>query len=170
MIWRRALRLCRIPALALPVSAPGFVGLATLARWGAIAPRLALVCGAVILLLTTLVIGRFVVAAAAVRDTVEEIAAVEGAQRAPWRRLALGPSRAADEIRLAILRLARAWRERLESAQARLQAAETILAAVPDPLILIDQRRRIVGANAAAADFVGALFPPPDLAAALRNP
>ncbi|HEY3912400.1 MAG TPA: ATP-binding protein [Stellaceae bacterium] len=170
MIWRRAASLCRIPALALPASAPGLIVLATLALWGAIGARTALVCGGVILLLTAVVIGRFVVAGAALRDTIDEVAAAAIGERAPVRRLALGPSEAADESRLTVLRLARAWRERLDGVQARLAAAEAILAAVPDPLILLDQRRRIVGANAAASDFVGAVSPPRDLAAALRNP
>ncbi len=144
--------------------------LASLGLSGAITPATALVCGAAVLVLTALVISRFVIAAAAVRDAVEEIAAAEAAERAPRRHLALGPSRAADAVRLAVMRLARAWRERLESAQARLASTEAILAALPDPLILIDQGRRIVGANAAAADVVGTLSAPRDLAAALRNP
>ena len=63
------------------------------------------------------------------------------------------------------MQLARAWREQVHSAQTRLAAAEAIIAAVPDPLILLDQRRRIVRANAAAANFVGASSPPRDLAA-----
>ena len=90
-----------------------------------------------------------------------------GRRGAYWRS---GPSRAADQVRLTILRLARAWRERVENAQARLAAADAIIAAVPDPLILLDERRRIVRANAAAGEFVGALLPLRDLAAALRNP
>ncbi len=66
------------------------------------------------------------------------------------------------------------WREvganKFTARQARLAAAEAIIAAVPDPLILLDQRRRIVRANAAATDYVGAPSPPRDLATALRNP
>ena len=91
-------------------------------------------------------------------------------ERAPRRLLASGPSRIADQVRLTILRLARSWRGRVENAQARLAAADAIIAAVPDPLILLDERRRIVRANAAAGEFVGALLPLRDLAAALRNP
>jgi two-component system, OmpR family, phosphate regulon sensor histidine kinase PhoR len=53
---------------------------------------------------------------------------------------------------------------------ARLAAAEAIIAAVPDPLILLDERRRIVRANTAAAALVEVLQPPCDLAAVLRNP
>ncbi|MGA8549764.1 MAG: histidine kinase dimerization/phospho-acceptor domain-containing protein, partial [Stellaceae bacterium] len=170
MIGRRAGNLCHILALAAPAAAPGLAVLAVLAGRGTLAPRTALVCGAAILVLTAIVIGRFVLAAAAVRDAVDEIAAGEATERAPRRLLASGPSRIADQVRLTILRLARSWRGQVENAQARLAAADAIIAAVPDPLILLDERRRIVRANAAAGEFVGALLPLRDLAAALRNP
>src|SRR5260370_34477596 len=68
------------------------------------------------------------------------------------------------------MRLRRSWREHAGRAEARLAAAEAVIAAVPDPLILIDRERRIVRTNAAAAAFVGAPSEPRDLAAALRNP
>ena len=41
---------------------------------------------------------------------------------------------------------------------------------MPDPLILLDDRRRVVRANAQAASFVGTVEGPRDLAAVLRNP
>jgi two-component system phosphate regulon sensor histidine kinase PhoR len=53
---------------------------------------------------------------------------------------------------------------------ARLAAAEAIVAAAPDPLILLDRQRRMIRANAAALELTGALPEPRDLAAALRNP
>jgi len=80
------------------------------------------------------------------------------------------PSPIARAIRPAVLRLDRAWREHAAKAETRLAAAEAIIAAVPDPLILIDRRRRIVRSNAAAAEFIGPEAEPRDLAAALRNP
>ena len=166
MSWRH----CRIPALAVPAAAPGLIAVAGLALSGVLAPRPALIAAAFILLATGLVISRWVIAAGVLGRTIDELVAAESLQPGPSRRPPIGPSRAAQESRLAVLRLARAWREKVESAQARLAAAEAIIAAVPNPLILIDERRRIVRANAAAADFAGALSPPRDLAAALRNP
>jgi two-component system, OmpR family, phosphate regulon sensor histidine kinase PhoR len=82
-------------------------------------------------------------------------------------------SAAAQAIRPAVLRLDRAWREDNAGAAARLAAAEAIIAAAPDPLILIDRQRRIVRANAASAEFIatgGGGAEPRDLAGALRNP
>ena len=125
---------------------------------------------AFILLTTALIVGRFAIAICVLGDTVDEIAA-DLSERAPARGLALGPGRAADQIRLAILAAgAKPGANRYTARQTRLAAAEAIIAAVPDPLILLDQRRRIVRANAAAADFVGPPSPPRDLATALRNP
>jgi two-component system phosphate regulon sensor histidine kinase PhoR len=169
MTRRRGENLCRIPALSLAIAAPGLIILAGLSFAGILSPRLALIAAASIVLATALVIGRFVIALGALAATIDELS-TEFPEWAPARALVLGFARTADQNRLAILRLARAWREQVQSAQARLDAAEAIIAAVPDPLLLLDQRRRIVRANAAATDFVGAVSPPRDLAAALRNP
>ncbi len=164
MIGRRAARLWPIPALAVLAAFPGLVVLAGLTFEGILGHGVALIAAAFILLMTALVISRFAIAMGVLGATVDELT-----EPAPARGLALGPVRAADQIRRTILQLARAWREQVHSAQTRLAAAEAIIAAVPDPLILLDQRRRIVRVNAAAANFVGAL-PPRDLASALRNP
>src|SRR5271154_3095698 len=165
MIGRRAARLWPIAALATLAAFPGLLVLAALTLEGILAAWLALIAAAFILLMTALVISRFAIAIGVLGTTVDELT-----ESAPARGLVFGPGRAADQIRRAILQLARAWREQVNDAQTRLAAAEAIIAAVPDPLILLDQRRRIVRVNAAAANFVGALSPPRDLASALRNP
>src|SRR5246127_4590569 len=67
-------------------------------------------------------------------------------------------------------RRGRVGRGRVRIADEKLAAAEAVIAAIPDPLILLDDRRRIVRANAQAAAFVGAASGPRGLAAALRNP
>jgi two-component system phosphate regulon sensor histidine kinase PhoR len=69
-----------------------------------------------------------------------------------------------------LLRLHREWREHAAQMERRLVAAEAVIAALPDPLILIDRQRRIVRANPASAEFIGAASEPRDLAVALRNP
>src|SRR5271155_429956 len=165
MIGGRAARLWPIAALATLAAFPGLVVVAALTLEGILAPGLALIAAAFILLMTALVISRFAIAIGVLGTTVNELT-----ESAPARGLVFDPGRAADQIRRAILQLARAWREQVNDAQTRLAAAEAIIAAVPDPLILLDQRRRIVRVNAAAANFVGALSPPRDLASALRNP
>jgi two-component system, OmpR family, phosphate regulon sensor histidine kinase PhoR len=165
MVGRRAARLWPIPALAVLAAFPGLIVLAGLIVEGILDLRLGLIAGAFILSMTALVISRFTIAIGVLGATVDELT-----EPAPARGLVFGPGRAADQIRRTILQLARAWREQVHSAETRLAAAEAIITAVPDPLILLDQRRRIVRANAAATDFVGIPSPPRDLAAALRNP
>jgi two-component system phosphate regulon sensor histidine kinase PhoR len=74
------------------------------------------------------------------------------------------------ELWIAILRLTRAWRHRLVEREAELAATLAVLAALPDPVLLLDQRRRIVRANQAAAVMFGKNLVDRDLAAVLRNP
>jgi two-component system phosphate regulon sensor histidine kinase PhoR len=69
-----------------------------------------------------------------------------------------------------ILRLARARQRQLSDVRAQFAAAEAIVAALPDPLIVLDERRRIIRANKAAEGFIGPLAGSRDLAIALRNP
>ena len=92
----------------------------------------------------------------------------DGIAAAPDRRKR--PSLAGRAIRPAMLRLDRSWREHAARGEARLAAAEAVIAAMPEPLILIDRDRRMVRANPASAAFVGTVSDPRDLAAALRNP
>src|SRR3981081_3132952 len=67
----------------------------------------------------------------------------------------------------AVLRLDREWREHAGRTELQLAAAEAAIAAVPDPVILIDRNRRIVRANAAWAEFIGSVSETRDLASAL---
>jgi len=75
-----------------------------------------------------------------------------------------------DALWAPLSRLGRAWRNQFNTLSGRLEAAEAVIAAVPNPLILIDRNRRIVGANPASMEFVGQVTEPRDLAASLRNP
>jgi two-component system phosphate regulon sensor histidine kinase PhoR len=124
---------------------------------------------AVIWVSTALVISRTVADLVVVRDALDSLGRDEDGEviaRQVARRLV--PM--AREIWLAIARFGRVWRERVRMADEKLAAAEAVIAAVPDPLILLDERRRIVRANAQAAAFIGITPEPRDLAAAFRNP
>jgi two-component system, OmpR family, phosphate regulon sensor histidine kinase PhoR len=169
MIRRLTARLRRLPALAATFSAPGLAVLAALVFEGMLAPSRALIGGAVIFASTAILIAPFAVAIAEAREALEALGADARGQPAP-RPEARGLGPAAKGLRLAALRLARHWRQRVATAETRAAAAEAVLAAVPDPLILLDQRRLIVRSNAQAAAFIGAEPGPRDLAAALRNP
>ena len=169
MIGRRTARLRRIPALAAAAAAPGLIVLAVLAISGRLGAAPALTAGAALLGLTAIAAGPFAIALGAAREAVEALAAGGMPDAELSRRVArgLGP---ASGLWLALLRLARLWRDRISAAETRLAAAEAVIAAVPDPLILLDDRRRIVRTNAEAAAYVGTLSGPRDLATALRNP
>jgi two-component system phosphate regulon sensor histidine kinase PhoR len=160
----------RAAALALGASVPGLAVLATLAFWGLLAAGPALIGGAVTLLVTGLVVGRSLTALTRVQDAVAALAGDDAGVGAVSRRIPRGVAPIAAELWLAVDRLMRVWRERIRTAETRLAAAEAVIAAVPDPLILLDDRRRLVRANAQAASFVGLVDGPRDLAAVLRNP
>ncbi len=164
-----AARVARILGLALPAAAPGLVALAGLSLARIVAPGLALLLGAAIVVATVVVLGRLALALGALSDTVDELAAEALPPVAP-RETVPGVGRAVEQMRLGVERLARAWQQRAVAVQARLASAEVIIERVPDPLILLDDRRQIVRANLAAAALVRAPSPPCDLATVLRNP
>src|SRR5262249_27075914 len=132
-------------------------------------PSRALIGSAAILVSTGILTARYAVAIAEAREALDAFGADAQAQSA-LRQRARGLGPAAKDLRFAALRLARLWRGRVAPPQARAAAAEAVVAAVPDPLILLDDRRLIVRSNAQAAAFIGADPGPRDLAAALRNP
>jgi two-component system, OmpR family, phosphate regulon sensor histidine kinase PhoR len=151
------------------VSAPSLVVLGALAGLGLLPVHVAVIAIAVISVSTALVISRTVADLVMVRDALDSLGPDEDGEviaRQVARRLV--PM--AREIWLAIARFGRVWRERVRMADEKLAAAEAVIAAVPDPLILLDERRRIVRANAQAAAFIGITPEPRDLAAAFRNP
>ena len=169
MITGRPRSLHRTAAVASAVSAPSLIVLGALAGLGLLPVHVAVIAIAVIWVSTVLVISRTVADLVVVRDALDSLGPDEDGEviaRQVARRLV--PM--AREIWLAIARFGRVWRERVRMADEKLAAAEAVIAAVPDPLILLDERRRIVRANAQAAAFIGITPEPRDLAAAFRNP
>ena len=74
------------------------------------------------------------------------------------------------EIWRAVNRLIRGTRQRLADCRVELAATQAVLAALPDPMILLDERRRVVRANEAANEMFGGEFLGRDLASTLRHP
>ncbi len=161
----------RSAGLALALSTPGGIAIAVLFALGFLDGTAAIVAAAAMLALAALMAIPLVLSLAGARAAIDRLgpdAAPGGAAAPGYRNHRL--SLAVRVIWPAVLRLRRSWREHAAQAEARLAAAEAVIAAVPDPLILIDRQRRIVRSNAAAAEFVGPGAQPRDLAAALRNP
>ncbi len=154
---------------ALGVSIPSLIVLAGLAGAGFLKAGPALVGGTVILIATALVIGRSVADLRFIRTAVDGLGPDYDGELGS-RQIARKLAPAARELWRAIVGLDRLWRERSQTAEGQLLAAEAVIAAVPDPLILLDERRQIVRANMQAAAIVGPLSAPRDLSVALRNP
>jgi two-component system, OmpR family, phosphate regulon sensor histidine kinase PhoR len=161
----------RAGGFALGFSLPGWIVIAALFGLGFFSVGPAIAAASAVLALTFLTAIPLALALGVAQTAIETlgpeaISPVESRSARALQRL----SPAARALWPALLRLRRAWREHAARSEARLTAAEAVIAAVPDPLILIDGERRIVRANAASAEFVGAASEPRDLAAALRNP
>ena len=75
-----------------------------------------------------------------------------------------------EELWLAIARLLRVERQKRNAVAAERDAARAILSAVPDPLVVLDQGRRIEAVNDAASKLFGSGVVGHDLGAALRHP
>ncbi|MDR3518633.1 MAG: ATP-binding protein [Azospirillaceae bacterium] len=69
-----------------------------------------------------------------------------------------------------LARLHRDWLRRVDGVERKLAANELILDALHDPLILIDQQRRVVRANGAARNLLGERIAERDLPVTIRNP
>jgi two-component system phosphate regulon sensor histidine kinase PhoR len=155
---RRALR------LALVVAAPSLAALAVLVFAARLPLAPALAAAGAILFFTGFLVARLFGALDMLDEAAAALAGGDMAAHSP--RSFAGPEERAREI----LHLARAREAQLLGTKTRLAAAEAIAAALPDPLLVLDERRRIVRANRAAESFVGPLAAPRDLATALRNP
>jgi two-component system phosphate regulon sensor histidine kinase PhoR len=148
----------------LVLSLPGVIALISIAVDGAIRASFAFwtalaIYAAVVVLLRPLVMG-----VAAVRRAVDALAAGAVVTEVPT----LSPS--VRELWLAVGRWARASRQKLAAREIELGAAQAVLTALPDPLILLDERRRILRANAAANEVFGMRLVERDLALAVRHP
>jgi two-component system phosphate regulon sensor histidine kinase PhoR len=167
-MWRG---LRRLPGLTLGLAAPGVVVLVGMLVVGAVDVATGLLAIIAILMVAV----AFAIPRASswrsLREAIDRfgpdfVTSPEPAAPA-WARV-LSP--AVDALWTPLLRLSRAWRSRINILSSRLNAAEAVIAAVPNPLILIDRNRRIVGANPASTEFVGQVTEPRDLAVSLRNP
>jgi two-component system phosphate regulon sensor histidine kinase PhoR len=155
----------RILLGALLLASPAILALIVLAANGPLAPGTAaltilLVYGAVALLAGPLFSGL-----AQVKAALDALG--DGATALP-EIATFSPT--ARDLGRAVSRFARALRDTVAKSEGARASAETVLAALPEPLLLIDQDRRIVSANPAAADLLGPRLGGRDLAAALRVP
>ncbi|HYM01722.1 MAG TPA: ATP-binding protein [Stellaceae bacterium] len=150
---------------ALALSAPAFVALGVLVDIDDIAVRPAFLAALGVYAGVLIVLRPLVMGIAAVQSAVDLMAT---GGTAAQDVTTISPS--VRELWLAVGRWSRASRQRIGAREAELGAAQAVLAALPDPLILLDERRRIVRANAAANELLGMRLIERDLAVALRHP
>ena len=120
----------------------------------------------VIVLLHALLLRAFLDGLARIRTGVEEIL-VDPERAVPVVR---SSSPAVNDLWLAIMRLTRAWRQRIRGLEIELTGSNAVIAALPDPLILVNERREVVRQNAAATALLGTHVLRRDLAVAIRQP
>ena len=150
---------------ALVLAAPGVVALAAFAAAGDIGGRWALIAALALYFAVLLLARPLILGVAAVQAAVDRMAAGEAATSDVET---LSPT--VRELWLAVGRWARASRQKLAAREAELASTQAVLTALPDPLILLDERRRIVRANLAANELLGMRLVDRDLAVALRHP
>ena len=161
--WQIALPRLLIGGFIL--SLPAFAALFALAIFGFIAPGPGLVAalvtyGGMVLLLKPLVFGIAAVQVAIEVMATEDRPAPEIASWAPSVR----------ELSIAVGRLSRSVRQHLRVREAERDAERAVLAALPEPLLLLDPDRQVVRANAAAEILLGERLIGRDLAGTLRHP
>jgi len=170
MPHRRVLPRRLLLAVAVVV-APTLAAVLALVIAGWIAPLTGLVVvGFVALVLAALIrqhLSHLVAVAAYLRGMATERGATTAAPPTPR---GTGPSVLAPELGEAVAEAGRAWTARRRELEAVVSANETILASLPDPLILLDASRRVVRANPAADALFGEPIGGRDLVAVLRNP
>jgi two-component system phosphate regulon sensor histidine kinase PhoR len=147
------------------VAAPALVVLLGLAAFGALGFGWAVLGAALILAGTALALRPFVAGILAMRVAVDRLEADENATPALRSTNPL-----VEELWLSIIRLARTWRERRREREMELAAVRAVLDGLPQPLLLLDERRRVTRVNAAASALFGTEVVERDLAGTLRQP
>jgi two-component system phosphate regulon sensor histidine kinase PhoR len=157
--------LSRLLPATLIVAAPAGFALVILVFAGALSPRAAFVALIGIYLAALVLLYPLLRSFAALRSAIEAMTNDEAATP-----LVPGRIPPVAELWRAVSRLMRVVRQRLADSRAELAATQAVLAALPDPMVLLDERRRVVRANEAANEMFGAEFVGRDLASRLRHP
>ncbi|MGE4220875.1 MAG: sensor histidine kinase [Alphaproteobacteria bacterium] len=152
----------RLFAVSLTLAAPALVVLAVLAAEGPLSGLAALIGGAAVVAGVAALCWRHLAALAATQRRIDHLAAT-GEDRPVEAPLLSG-------IDLAISRLARTLRGRMQQVSTETAVAERMLETLPEPLLLLDRRRRVIRANRAARELAESELAGNDLAAGLRQP
>ena len=145
--------------------APSLATLAGMAWVGWLAPGHAAIAAAAIAFVTAILVRRYLASFTLFARHVDALAS-GGDPDTP--RFAFSP--AADELAASVGSLSTMWREQRRSMEGLAASAQTVVDGLPDPLLAVDRRRRVVRWNRAAAELLGGLENGQDFAAVLRQP
>jgi two-component system phosphate regulon sensor histidine kinase PhoR len=155
----------RLLVSAFLLALPALAVLLLLALIGRVAPLPAFAVALVTYVGLVVMLRPLIAGLVAVRQAVDAMAASDAA--APDVNT-LSPL--VRDLWLTVGRWARSTRSRLKAREAELDTSRSVLAALPEPMLLLDEGRRIVRANAAATALLGQKLDDRDLAGALRHP
>ncbi|MGH6984141.1 MAG: ATP-binding protein [Stellaceae bacterium] len=141
-----------------------FAVLAVLVLGDWLAPGPALIAAASVYISVTLLLAPLIGGVAGVRGALDRMAANESTPEIQ----SLSPS--VRDLWLALGRWARSVRAEIRARDGALESARSVLATLPEPLLLLDANRRLVRANTAATTLFGEHIEGRDLAGALRHP
>lgn len=152
----------RLLLVSAIIAAPGIAVLAGLALLDFLAPGPAIASAIVLLAAGGLMAWRHLAGLAVLRRRIDRLAThgEDPKEEAPT----------VPDLALALRRLARRWQEQESRLADASKAADRILDALPDPLIVVDRARQVVRANRAAEETFQTRLAGRDLAAGLRHP
>ncbi len=153
-----------LPATAALVT-PAAAVLVILVAIRAINPLTAVAALGGVAVLTLMLVRAYVADLVAILNYVRELTRTDEARAPVGFR-----SDMAEELASAISQCKRAWQARHETMNAEIGRSETLIDSLPDPLIMLDEGRRVVRANISASRVFGRDMAGRDMAAVLRDP
>jgi two-component system, OmpR family, phosphate regulon sensor histidine kinase PhoR len=153
-----------LPAALLRAS-PALIAFVVLAWAGDLAPGDAALAAILVILALVLLAAPLYLGLARLRAAVDLMAENDAA-----RPEVESSSPAIRELWLAIMRWARASRAAAQARELEIDTAQLVLHHLPDPLLVLDETRRIARTNEAADILLGPNLVDRDLAVALRQP
>jgi two-component system, OmpR family, phosphate regulon sensor histidine kinase PhoR len=150
---------------ALLRASPALVAFIVLAWAGDLAPGAAAVAAVLVVLALVLLTAPIYLGLARLRAAIDLMAEDDSA-----RPEVESASPAIRDLWLAIMRWVRASRAKAQAREMEIDTAQLVLHHLPDPVLVLDERRRIARTNAAADALLGPSLAERDLAVALRQP
>ncbi len=150
---------------ALLRASPALIAFIVLAWAGDLAPGVAALAGIFVLLALVLLAAPIYIGLARMREAIDLMAEDDEA-----RPEVESMSPAIRDLWLAIMRWARAKRAKAQAREMEIDTAQLVLRNLPDPILVLDDARRIARTNAAADALLGPNLVARDLAGALRQP